>query len=339
MPISSWSTTALSNTNSDLSSGVDWREGQLPATVNNSARALMAEIRKFYDQVLNGTVSYGACAGTGAAYTMSTTPAPTAYSTGQRFLTFANTASTTTAPTMNVATLGAKTIKDRDGSALAVGDIASGDLLDLGYNGTDLLLNGLAKSTYGTLTVSTTLNYPDGGTYDASGPDLASGSTYAINGTNVLTGSALGSGILSSSLTSLGTITSLSATQARVGSGLTAQGSGTLNVKTAVYINDQKSYPVMANGVFNGQTGATIKANGISCSRVSEGLYALTLSTAAADTNYNIQVTVKAASGDDRMYHCIDPNSSITTSTFRVQTEKSTGAVKDVDELHVIIVY
>jgi hypothetical protein len=42
--------------------------------------------------------------------------------------------------------------------------------------------------------------------------NLQSGSTYSINGAAVLSGSALGSGVTSSSLTSLGTITSLTAT-------------------------------------------------------------------------------------------------------------------------------
>lgn len=46
------------------------------------------------------------------------------------------------------------------------------------------------------------------GTWDSGGVDLATGDTYAINGTDVLTSTTLGSAVVNSSLTSVGTITS-----------------------------------------------------------------------------------------------------------------------------------
>lgn len=116
------------------------------------------------------------------------------------------------------------------------------------------------------------------------------------------------------------------------------KGSGSVNTET-LYVGGDLIYPVIARGVFNGQTGATIKANGISMTRVSEGVYEFTLSTAASDTNYCINVTCKAAVGDDRMYQQIDPDTSISTTTFRYCTWKSTGSRIDVDELHVSIIY
>lgn len=162
MPLSNWdNSTALNNDDADLAAGIDWREGQQPATVNNSARAMMVELKKFYDQVLAGTVTFGTCGGTGAAYTMSTTPAPTAYSTGQRFNFFASTASTTTAPTLNVASIGAKTIK-RNGSALSSGEISANDLVEVVYDGTDMqLANVVSAGSYSTLTVSGTATVGD----------------------------------------------------------------------------------------------------------------------------------------------------------------------------------
>ena len=48
-------------------------------------------------------------------------------------------------------------------------------------------------------------------TVSATGVNLASGTTYAINGANVLTSTGLGSGVLASSLTSVGTLTGLTA--------------------------------------------------------------------------------------------------------------------------------
>jgi hypothetical protein len=46
-----WSTTAANNDDAD--SGINWSESQLPSTVNNSARGMMAAIAKFRDIVVN----------------------------------------------------------------------------------------------------------------------------------------------------------------------------------------------------------------------------------------------------------------------------------------------
>ena len=45
MPVSSWSTTASSNATADSASGISWPEGMSPASVNDSARAMMAVIK------------------------------------------------------------------------------------------------------------------------------------------------------------------------------------------------------------------------------------------------------------------------------------------------------
>jgi hypothetical protein len=64
---------------------------------------------------------------------------------------------------------------------------------------------------------------------DAGGIDIATGNTYAINGTDVLSNNTLGSGIVSSSLTSVGTITTgtWNATDIAVDSGGTGRGTAT----------------------------------------------------------------------------------------------------------------
>jgi hypothetical protein len=73
----------------------------------------------------------------GASYTV----APAAYVTGMRFCVITNFAVTGSA-TINVNSLGAKTIKrDVAGTltALASGDLASGQYIELSYNGTDMI--------------------------------------------------------------------------------------------------------------------------------------------------------------------------------------------------------
>ena len=80
-------------------------------------------------------------AGTVDAITGTTSSgAPNALSAGQIFWFKASGANTSTTPTININTIGAKTIKRQDGSALAAGDIpASGNIVLLGYDGTDMI--------------------------------------------------------------------------------------------------------------------------------------------------------------------------------------------------------
>jgi hypothetical protein len=60
-----WSTNAANNTSKP---GIDWSEGQLPSTVNGSARAMMADVASWLQApVLNGnTTINGAVSATGA---------------------------------------------------------------------------------------------------------------------------------------------------------------------------------------------------------------------------------------------------------------------------------
>jgi len=95
------------------------------------------------------TYDYAADAGGTDAYAITVTPAPTAYVTGQVFRFKANTANTGTA-TLNVNSLGAKTIKKPAASApsdLATGDIIANQIVEVVYNGTDFV-------TFSTLSAS-----------------------------------------------------------------------------------------------------------------------------------------------------------------------------------------
>ena len=82
---------------------------------------------------------YAAAAGTDT-YTATLSPVPAAYVTGAEYhITFTN-ANTSTTPTLNINSLGAKTIKKEGSAALVVGDIPAGHAGILRYNGTDLIL-------------------------------------------------------------------------------------------------------------------------------------------------------------------------------------------------------
>lgn len=80
-------------------------------------------------------------AGTVDAITGTTSSgAPNALSAGQVFWFKAHGANTSDTPTININTIGSKTIKRQDGSALVAGDIpGAGKIVLLGYDGTDMI--------------------------------------------------------------------------------------------------------------------------------------------------------------------------------------------------------
>lgn len=131
--VNSWSTTAASN-NSAAPDG--WPEGMAPSAVNDCARELMAAIAKYRSDT-DGVNTTG---GSSNAYTLAASRVMAAYTAGDLYTVKTNFANTSTTPTFNVDSLGAKTIKRVDGSALVVGDIPSGAIITLVYDGTDFLL-------------------------------------------------------------------------------------------------------------------------------------------------------------------------------------------------------
>lgn len=72
--------------------------------------------------------------------TASITPSPSAYVAGQTFRFTAAGANTVTAPTLNINGLGAKTITKRGAAPLVAGDIASGQVVQVVYDGTQFQL-------------------------------------------------------------------------------------------------------------------------------------------------------------------------------------------------------
>jgi len=92
-------------------------------------------------QVTNqkGAFNFGTTGGGTTAYTLTLTPALTAYVAGQRFFIKMN-ATNTGASTLNVNGLGAKTIKKFTGTDVASGDLLINSIVELVYDGTNLLI-------------------------------------------------------------------------------------------------------------------------------------------------------------------------------------------------------
>lgn len=94
-------------------------------------------------QVQNGTASQASTVGgTVDAITLAFSPAITSYASNMRIRWRSGGANTVTTPTLNIDSLGAKTIKKNPGgAALAVGDLGTaGTINEAVYNGTDFIL-------------------------------------------------------------------------------------------------------------------------------------------------------------------------------------------------------
>jgi len=116
----------------------------------------------YVDQI-NQEYTYAAASGTNTI-TMSLAIAPSAYAAGQKFC-FKAASTNTGSATLNVNSLGAKTIKKKDNSTgtiavLAAGDIIGGGIYTVFYDGTDMILEsvdsgGLASVSQGDLNTTT----------------------------------------------------------------------------------------------------------------------------------------------------------------------------------------
>ena len=120
-----WSTTAATNATAD--SAVNWAEGQAPSTVNNSARAVMALVKKLILDWQGGLVT----GGSSTAYTLTT----------NETLTLADGVSVTcrmsvtsgAAPTLNVDSMGAVAIQTAQGTAVPLGALIAGGIYTFTY--------------------------------------------------------------------------------------------------------------------------------------------------------------------------------------------------------------
>ena len=125
-----------------------------PSQIDDSIRALIGAVKREHDW-RNFTIT---SSGSANAYVLTYSVAPAAYYTGQAFG-FKTNFAVTGAATVNVNTLGAKTIKKLVSGTktdLASGDIASGDYVSIVYDGTDMVWTnkGTASAPSGSITSS-----------------------------------------------------------------------------------------------------------------------------------------------------------------------------------------
>jgi microcystin-dependent protein len=122
-----WSTTPAQNATAD--SAVNWREGQSPSTVNDSARQMMARFKAFVADTAGSLVT----GGTSTAFTVTTNEVFTALVDGLAVTVRMHAANGAT-PTFAPDGLAAKAIQVLSGTAVPAGALLAGSLQTFTYN-------------------------------------------------------------------------------------------------------------------------------------------------------------------------------------------------------------
>ncbi len=134
----------------DASNTARFPENMNPSAVNDGARALEGMLARWYADT-NGSISSG---GSSNTYTLSASRTVAAYTAGDVYMFKANHANSGAA-TINVDSVGAKTIKKLHDQDLASGDIESGAICLIVYDGTNFQLISQLAHLGGTPTAIT----------------------------------------------------------------------------------------------------------------------------------------------------------------------------------------
>lgn len=145
LPFFNWSRTAASNATADAT--VNWQEGQLPSSVNDSARAMMASTAAFRDDIAGAIVTGGSStAYTVASYQVFDTLAHLA----NQMIAFTPHATNGATVTLNVDGLGAKPLRPSPSVELLAGTLVLGTPYVAVYNNSDAVfyLHGFFGNPY-----------------------------------------------------------------------------------------------------------------------------------------------------------------------------------------------
>lgn len=143
MPFWKWSKTAASNASADGT--INWAEGQPPSSVNDSARAMMARLAEFRDDISGALVT----SGTATAYTVSSNQGfDTLAHMDGALIAFTPHATNTGTVTLNVDGLGAKPLRSATGIEIPASSLILGTPYVATYYNTagEWILQGAAFS-------------------------------------------------------------------------------------------------------------------------------------------------------------------------------------------------
>lgn len=127
MSLWKWSRTAANNATAD--STINWAEGMAPSAVNNSARAEMAAVAKYRDDVAGMITTQG----TSTAYTVTSYQTLTALTDGFK-ISFVPHATNGSPCTLAIDGLTAKPLRTVTGTAIAAGALVAGSIYTVTYD-------------------------------------------------------------------------------------------------------------------------------------------------------------------------------------------------------------
>lgn len=351
--VASWSTTAATNSSAD--SAVNWAEGQAPSSVNDSARAMMASVAKWRDD-MSGAIT---TAGTSTAYTATTNQTFASLSAlDNRILTIVPHTTSGASPTLAVDSLTAKAINISTGVAVPSGFLVSGtpyvvyyeagvgEYIVLGTPGAFNALSGTTGTFSSTLAVTGVASFT---TYIRGGDGTVSLPEYSFTndtdcgwyrvGANNIAAAVNGAKVLDVATTGLGVTgvitatTTITATGALSGGSLTGgaiatqadQETGT-STTTAVSPGRQQFHPSAAKCWLKCDNAGNINAsyNITSITDTGTGVVTVTIATDFSSAHYAILVS----GGTDVAYS--SPNSSQAAGSFVIRAfNTGTGTLQD----------
>lgn len=150
---SSWANTTLSDIGTALTASIA-NDGQTPVLANlpmggfkHTGVAVAAALTDYArtDQAQNSAFQWLSSVSGADTITASASPVPSAYAAGQTFR-FVSAGANTGAATLNVSSLGAKSITKNGTTALVANDIPSGAVVEVTYDGTQFQLVALPKA-------------------------------------------------------------------------------------------------------------------------------------------------------------------------------------------------
>jgi microcystin-dependent protein len=145
MTLYKWSQTASADATAD--STINWSEGQVPSSINDSARSMMAATAKYRDDISGAIVT----SGTNVAYTIASYQQfDTLAHLGGQMIAFTPHATNGATVTLNVDSLGAKPLRSAPNAELLPGTIIQGTPYVAVYNQADgaFYLHGFYGNPY-----------------------------------------------------------------------------------------------------------------------------------------------------------------------------------------------
>lgn len=306
----------------DANNTARFPENMAPSAVNNGARALEGLLARFYVD-LGCRVS---TAGSSNAYTFAASQAVTSYFDGLILCFDANFANTGSA-TLNVDTLGAKTLK-RNGANLPAGAIEANQKVLVTYDGTNFELLSVARAITNASDIITTRGDIITGDSSADAVRLAVGSSgeyLGSDGTDTVWRAITGSELPTASDTLAGILET--ATQAE-------QETGTATNKT-VTPGRQHFHPSAAKAwvTFN---AAGTRQGSFNVSSVTD------VATGNWTVNFTTAITPYSAVGSVRGQSDTDANSTIfgqgakTSTTSKAFSKNASDTLVDSNDINVV---